>query len=95
MTPHASKGPGSPCWSAGGGTLLSVVIGVLVRRRRRLYGGWVDTIMSRADDTLPRLPAPALRDFDLRLAAGRSVRADRTSLRIAVLIFVIGFFNWP
>lgn len=80
---------------AGGATLLSVVIGVVFGVVAGFYGGWVDTIISRAMDTFLAFP---LLLFAISISASLQDGAFGLTglpLRIAVLIFVIGFFNWP
>ena len=60
------------------------------------FGGWVDTLISRADGRLPRLPAAALRDRPgRRRPRHRRSGSSGDALRIGLLIFIIGFFNWP
>lgn len=80
---------------AGGATLVSVVIGVLMGVVAGFYGGWVDTLISRMMDTFLAFP---LLLFAISLSATLQDGAFGLSglpLRIGVLIFVIGFFSWP
>ncbi|MFI6641097.1 ABC transporter permease [Streptomyces sp. NPDC050504] len=80
---------------AGGATLLSVVIGVIMGIIAGFYGGWVDTVISRTMDTFLAFP---LLLFAISISASLQSGAfglDGLPLRISVLIFVIGFFNWP
>ncbi len=76
-------------------TMLSVVIGVAMGVIAGYFGGWVDTLISRAMDIFLAFP---LLVFALALAGvvpdeAFGLRGD--SLRIAVIVFIIGFFNWP
>ncbi|RFU88219.1 ABC transporter permease [Streptomyces triticagri] len=78
-----------------GATLLSVTIGVIMGVVAGYYGGWVDSLVSRMMDTFLAFP---LLLFAISLSA--SVQdgfwgITGLPLRIGVLIFVIGFFNWP
>ncbi|MER6467932.1 ABC transporter permease [Streptomyces collinus] len=80
---------------AGGATLLSVIIGTVLGVVAGYYGGWVDSVISRLMDTFLAFP---LLLFAIAISA--SVQDgffgfNGLSLRIGVLIFVIGFFSWP
>jgi peptide/nickel transport system permease protein len=80
---------------AGGATVLSVVIGTVMGVVAGYYGGWVDSIVSKLMDTFLAFP---LLLFAIAISA--SVQDgffgfNGLSLRIGVLIFVIGFFSWP
>ncbi len=78
-------------------TLLSVVIGTVMGVIAGYSGGWVDGLISRAMDIFLAFPllvfalslVGVLGQFETQL----EVKGD--SLRILLLIFVIGFFNWP
>ena len=76
-------------------TLLSVSIGVVLGVTAGFFGGWVDTVISRLMDIFLAFPllvfAIALTSVVQQKAFGLSGNV----LRIAVLVFVIGFFNWP
>ncbi|AHI00950.1 peptide/nickel transport system permease protein [Kutzneria viridogrisea] len=76
-------------------TMLSVVIGTLMGVVAGYFGGWVDTLISRLMDVFLAFP---LLVFALALAGVVPDNAFGLSgdvLRIALLIFIIGFFNWP
>ena len=76
-------------------TLLSVAIGVLLGVLAGYKGGWVDTLISRTMDVFLAFP---LLLFAIALAGvipDRAFGLEGNQLRIAVLIFIIGFFNWP
>ncbi|WP_405913443.1 ABC transporter permease [Streptomyces sp. NBC_00963] len=80
---------------AAGSTLLSVVIGVVMGVVAGFYGGWVDSGISRLMDTFLAFP---LLLFAISISAslqGNAFGLSGLTLRICVLIFVIGFFNWP
>ncbi|MFC0863756.1 ABC transporter permease [Sphaerimonospora cavernae] len=78
-------------------TLLSLVIGTIMGITAGYFGGWVDTLISRVMDVFLAFPllvlalalVGVLAQFETQLA----VKGD--TLRILLLIFVIGFFNWP
>ena len=58
------------------------------------FGGWVDTLISRAMDVFLAFP---LLVFAIALAGvipDTAFGLSGDTLRIALLIFIIGFFNW-
>jgi ABC-type dipeptide/oligopeptide/nickel transport system permease subunit len=76
-------------------TALSVVIGTVLGVVSGYFGGWVDTVLSRAMDVFLAFP---LLLFAIALAGvvpDRAFGLHGDNLRIAVLVFIIGFFNWP
>jgi peptide/nickel transport system permease protein len=65
------------------------------------YGGWVDAVISRLMDIFLAFP---LLLFAIAISAPLQSQSSSanpplglsgTSLNIAILVFVIGFFNWP
>ncbi|MET9801297.1 ABC transporter permease [Streptomyces sp. NPDC006368] len=78
-----------------GATVLSNVIGVVLGLVAGYYGGRVDTVISRLMDTFLAFP---LLLFAIAISAtlqGGAFGLEGLPLHISVLIFVIGFFNWP
>jgi peptide/nickel transport system permease protein len=76
-------------------TVLSVLIGGFFGIIAGYFGGWVDTLISRAMDLFLAFP---LLVFALALAGvvpDQAFGLNGDALRIALLIFIIGFFNWP
>jgi peptide/nickel transport system permease protein len=76
-------------------TVLAVAIGTFFGIIAGYFGGWVDALIARSMDVFLAFP---LLVFALALAGvipDHSFGLSGNSLRIAVLIFVIGFFNWP
>ncbi|MDQ1540975.1 MAG: peptide/nickel transport system permease protein [Actinomycetota bacterium] len=76
-------------------TLLSVVIGTVMGVVAGYFGGWIDTLISRVMDVFLAFPILL---FALALAGvipDKAFGLKGDSLRIAVIIFIIGFFNWP
>jgi peptide/nickel transport system permease protein len=76
-------------------TLLSVLIGATLGVVAGFFGGWVDSLISRAMDVFLAFP---LLVFSIALAgvipdAAFGLTGD--ALRISLLIFIIGFFSWP
>ena len=76
-------------------TLLAVTIGTFFGVLAGYMGGWVDSLIARAMDVFLAFP---LLVFALALAGvipNSAFGLSGNSLRIGVLIFVIGFFAWP
>ena len=76
-------------------TVLAVVIGTFFGVIAGYLGGWVDSLIARSMDVFLAFP---LLVFALALAGvipSSAFGLSGNSLRIAVLIFVIGFFAWP
>lgn len=78
-------------------TVLSVGIGTVLGVTAAYFGGWVDGVISRTMDMLLAFP---LLLFAIGLGAvlqsGDGLFGlTGTALSMAVLIFIIGFFNWP
>jgi peptide/nickel transport system permease protein len=75
-------------------TLVSVVIGTTLGVIAGYTGGWVDTIISRAMDVFLAFPVLV---FALALAGvvpSSAFGMSGLTLRIVLLVFIIGFFNW-
>ncbi len=76
-------------------TLLSVTLGVLLGVFAGYKGGWGDTVISRTMDVFLAFP---LLLFAIALAGvipSEAFGLSGNGLRIAVLVFIIGFFSWP
>jgi len=75
-------------------TLLSVIIGATLGVIAGYFGGWVDWLISRAMDLFLAFP---LLVFAIALAGvipDQAFGLSGDTLRIVLLIFIIGFFNW-
>ncbi|WP_046471905.1 ABC transporter permease [Allosalinactinospora lopnorensis] len=78
-----------------GATVLCVIIGTILGSLAGYFGGWVDTVISRAMDIFLAFP---LLLFAIALAGvipDGAFGLEGNGLRVALLIFIIGFFNWP
>ena len=76
-------------------TLLSVAIGTTLGIVAGFFGGWVDAVISRLMDMFLAFP---LLVFAIALAGvfpDAAFGLKGNTLRIVLLIFIIGFFNWP
>jgi ABC-type dipeptide/oligopeptide/nickel transport system permease subunit len=80
-------------------TVLAVVIGVFFGLIAGYFGGWVDTLIARTMDVFLAFP---LLVFAIALVGVLPLKATfigitltGNTLRVALLIFIIGFFSWP
>jgi peptide/nickel transport system permease protein len=76
-------------------TLLSVVIGTVVGVVAGFFGGWIDTLLSRLMDLFLAFP---LLVFALAIGAvipDQAFGLEGDTLRIVLMIVVIGFFSRP
>jgi peptide/nickel transport system permease protein len=76
-------------------TLLSVLIGTTMGIIAGFFGGWVDSVISRLMDIFLAFP---LLVFAIALAGVMPDDAfglQGNTLRVMLLIFIVGFFNWP
>ncbi|MEV0587808.1 ABC transporter permease [Nonomuraea sp. NPDC050310] len=78
-------------------TVLSVIIGTVMGVIAGYFGGWVDTVISRIMDVFLAFP---LLVFAIALVGvlgqfEQELKIQGDTLRIGLLIFVIGFFSWP
>ncbi len=80
-------------------TVLAVVIGVFFGLIAGYFGGWVDTLIARTMDVFLAFP---LLVFAIALVGVLPSTADilgvslaGNTLRVVMLIFIIGFFSWP
>jgi peptide/nickel transport system permease protein/oligopeptide transport system permease protein len=76
-------------------TVLSVVLGTVMGVIAGYFGGWVDAVISRLMDIFLAFP---LLLFAIALVGAMPNEAfglTGDSLRVAIIIFIIGFFSWP
>jgi len=76
-------------------TAVSVVIGTVLGIVSGYFGGWVDAFISRTMDVFLAFP---LLLFAIALAGvvpDQAFGLGGDTLRIGLLIFIIGFFSWP
>jgi ABC-type dipeptide/oligopeptide/nickel transport system permease subunit len=80
-------------------TLLSVIIGTIMGVVAGYFGGWVDTVINWLMNVFLAFPlllfAVALTGVVQSIPSGTAFGLSGNTLRVAVLVFVIGFFNWP
>jgi len=76
-------------------TLLSVIIGVFFGVVAGYFGGWVDTLISRTMDVFLAFPLLLFAIALVGVVPDKAFSLEGNQLRVLVLVFVIGFFNWP
>ncbi|GGK44203.1 peptide ABC transporter permease [Pilimelia terevasa] len=76
-------------------TLLSVLIGATLGVVAGYFGGWVDAVISRLMDAFLAFPLLVFAISLVGVVPDQALGLSGLSLRIAMLIFVIGFFSWP
>jgi peptide/nickel transport system permease protein len=75
-------------------TLLSVLIGGSLGIIAGFFGGWVDSVISRAMDVFLAFPILIFAIAMAGVVPDKAFGLQGDALRIVLLIFVIGFFNW-
>jgi peptide/nickel transport system permease protein/oligopeptide transport system permease protein len=75
-------------------TMLSVVIGAVLGIVAGYFGGWVDTVIARAMDVFLAFPILLFAIALAGVVQGKAFGLSGNGLRVGLLIFIIGFFNW-
>jgi ABC-type dipeptide/oligopeptide/nickel transport system permease subunit len=76
-------------------TILSVVIGTVMGVVAGYFGGWVDTLISRLMDIFLAFPLLLFAIALVGVVGSSGFGLDGFWLRVWVIVFIIGFFNWP
>lgn len=76
-------------------TLLSVIIGTVLGVIAGYFGGVVDTIIGRVMDAFLAFPLLLFALVLVGVVPGNAFGLSGVSLRVVMLIFIIGFFSWP
>lgn len=76
-------------------TLLSVVIGTVMGMIAGYRGGWIDSAISRVMDVFLAFPLLLFALALVGVIPDHAFGLTGNGLRIAILVFIIGFFNWP
>ena len=76
-------------------TALAVGIGVVMGIIAGYFGGWVDSVIARAMDIFLAFPLLVFAIALVGVIPSSAFGLSGNSLRIGLLIFVIGFFAWP
>lgn len=76
-------------------TLLSVVIGTTAGVIAGFFGGWVDAFISRSMDVFLAFPLLVFAIALVGVIPDSAFGLSGNTLRVVMLIFIIGFFSWP
>ena len=76
-------------------TALAVGIGMVMGVVAGCFGGWVDSVIARAMDIFLAFPLLVFAIALVGVVPSSAFGLSGNSLRIGLLIFVIGFFAWP
>jgi peptide/nickel transport system permease protein/oligopeptide transport system permease protein len=76
-------------------TVLAVVIGVFFGIIAGYFGGWVDTVIARAMDVFLAFPLLVFAIALIGVVPNAAWGLSGNTLRVALLVFIIGFFAWP
>jgi ABC-type dipeptide/oligopeptide/nickel transport system permease subunit len=76
-------------------TALAVVIGVVMGIIAGYFGGWVDSVIARSMDVFLAFPLLVFAIALVGVIPSSAFGLSGNSLRIGLLVFVIGFFAWP
>jgi len=76
-------------------TALAVSIGVVMGIIAGFFGGWLDAIIARTMDVFLAFPLLVFAIALVGVVPSSAFGLNGNSLRVGLLIFVIGFFAWP
>jgi peptide/nickel transport system permease protein/oligopeptide transport system permease protein len=76
-------------------TFLAVGLGVFFGVVAGYFGGWLDSVIARTMDVFLAFPLLVFALALVGVVPNKGFGLSGNSLRIVMLVFVIGFFNWP
>lgn len=76
-------------------TVLSLVLGSTLGVVAGFFGGWVDAFISRAMDVFLAFPLLVFAIAIAGVVPDTAFGLTGDTLRVVLLVFIIGFFNWP
>ena len=76
-------------------TLVCVALGTVLGILAGYLGGWVDVVISRAMDIFLAFPLVLFAIALVGVIPEGVLGLTGNGLRIGVIVFIIGFFNWP
>ena len=76
-------------------TALAVFIGVVMGVISGYFGGWIDSIIARAMDIFLAFPLLVFAIALVGVIPSSAFGLSGNTLRVALLVFIIGFFAWP
>ncbi|MBI3687132.1 MAG: ABC transporter permease [Actinobacteria bacterium] len=76
-------------------TLLSMAIGTTMGIVAGYFGGWIDTVISRLMDLFLAFPLLLFAIALVGVIPDHGFGLSGNTLRVAMLVVIIGFFGWP
>lgn len=76
-------------------TVLAVVIGVFFGIVAGYFGGWIDQLIARAMDVFLAFPLLVFAIALVGVIPNSAWGLSGNTLRVFLLVFIIGFFAWP
>ncbi|HLV74479.1 peptide/nickel transport system permease protein/oligopeptide transport system permease protein [Actinomadura hallensis] len=76
-------------------TLIAMVIGTTLGVVAGYFGGWVDWVIARTMDVFLAFPLVMFAIAVVGVLPDSWLGLEGNGLRMAIVIFVIGFFSWP
>jgi ABC-type dipeptide/oligopeptide/nickel transport system permease subunit len=76
-------------------TVLAVIIGVFFGIIAGYFGGWIDAVIARAMDVFLAFPLLVFAIALIGVIPNSAWGLSGNTLRVFLLVFVIGFFAWP
>jgi len=76
-------------------TALAVFIGVVMGVISGYFGGWVDSVIARTMDIFLAFPLLVFAIALVGVIPGSAFGLSGNTLRVSLLVFIIGFFAWP
>ena len=76
-------------------TAVAVVIGAIMGIIAGFFGGWIDNLISRLMDLLLAFPLLLFAIALVAVIPDKAFGLSGNTLRIPVLVGIIGFFQWP
>ena len=76
-------------------TFLAVSIGTFLGVLAGYFGGWLDAVLARTMDVFLAFPLLVFALALVGVIPNHAFGLSGNALRFCLLIFVIGFFNWP
>jgi peptide/nickel transport system permease protein len=76
-------------------TVLAVVIGVFFGIIAGFFGGWVDALIARSMDVFLAFPLLVFAIALVGVIPNSAFGLSGNTLRVVLLVFIIGFFSWP
>jgi peptide/nickel transport system permease protein len=76
-------------------TLLAVVLGTVMGVIAGYFGGWPDSLIARSMDVFLAFPLLVFAIALVGVIPGSAFGLSGNTLRVVLLVFIIGFFAWP